>query len=323
MHSSQALQDQFNTYLQEQLEQKKTHVLDEPVRYFLSLGGKRLRPVLMLMASDLFHADIDKGMPVATALEFFHNFTLIHDDMMDDATLRRGHATTHEKFGTNTALLTGDLLLVIAYKYLQQADITNKDKAWQLFNLTASQVCEGQQYDLLYESRTKVSVDDYLQMIELKTAVLLGCCMKMGAIIGEADDQDQENMYEFGRCLGLSFQLQDDILDTFGDENRLGKKVGGDIIQDKKTFLLLRAFEKADNAQTEELTKWIGTKQAPHDKINVVKNMFDKLNVKKEAQELRNEYYHQARTHLDAVKKPQDRKEPLRSLTHNLLFRET
>jgi len=323
MQPSTPFQKQFNTYLKQELNRFDSYVLSEQVHYFLSIGGKRLRPVLMLMAADLFDADSQKSLPAAIALELFHNFTLVHDDMMDDASLRRGEQTTHVKFGFNSALLTGDLLLVYAYTYLQKADILHKENAWQLFNTTAAQVCEGQQYDLAFENSRKVAVKDYMKMIELKTAVLLGTCLKMGVLISGGDEEDQANMYEFGRCLGISFQLQDDILDTFGKEDSFGKKVGGDILQDKKTFLLLRAFEKADNDQTEKLTKWIGTKQAPNDKISVVKDIFAKLNVKEEAQELRNEYYERARTHLDAVKKPQERKEHLRNFTHNLLFRET
>lgn len=322
MQSSVTFQDQFNAYLQQELNQSDSHVLSEQICYFLSLGGKRLRPVLMLMAADLFHADSQKSLPAAMALELFHNFTLVHDDMMDDASLRRGETTTHVKYGFNSALLTGDLLLVYAYHYLQKAEVPKKEKAWQLFNTTAAQVCEGQQHDLLFETSQKVSVKDYMNMIELKTAVLLGTCLQMGAIISGIDEKDQENMYEFGRTLGISFQLQDDILDTFGDEDAFGKKVGGDILQDKKTYLLVRAFEKGDTNQIGELTKWMGTKEAPNDKISAVKSIFDKLKVKEEAQELRNNYYDQARSHINAVKEAEERKQPLIDFTHKLLFRQ-
>ncbi len=235
--------------------------LYEPISYILSLGGKRMRPALLLMACDLFGGDIEAAISPALAIEVFHNFTLMHDDIMDNAPLRRGSVTVHERWNNNVGILSGDVMLVQGYKLMMQVEDRLLRPILDIFNTTAVGVCEGQQLDMEFEERNDVGIDEYINMIRLKTAVVLGGALKIGALIGGADSKDADLLSSFGEHLGIAFQLQDDILDVYGDPEKFGKQVGGDIISNKKTFLLIKALESADAQQKKELAGWIDLKQ--------------------------------------------------------------
>ena len=268
--------------------------LYEPIRYIMSLGGKRLRPVLVCMGCDFFDGAVDMAIPAATAIELFHNFTLVHDDLMDNAPLRRNRQTVHEKWNNNIAILSGDAMMIYSYQELCKVNSPYLLQLISTFSETAIKVCEGQQLDMNYEKNQKVSIPQYLKMIELKTAVLLGASLKMGAIIGNAREEDANRLYEFGKHIGIAFQLQDDILDVYADEKKFGKQKGGDIIANKKTYLLLKAMEIAEGNRymKEELYQWIN---APHfnaaEKIEAVTNIYNFLNVKELARaEMKKQY---------------------------------
>ena len=253
MHSIYQYQQFISDYLDSQYETKEPRNLYEPIHYILKLGGKRMRPVLTLMTTEIFDADYKKALPAALAVEVFHNFSLVHDDIMDDAPLRRGNETVHEKWDTNTAILSGDAMLILAYQYFEQYKTEVFRDLAKLFSKTALEVCEGQQWDVDFETRTDVSIPEYLKMIEYKTAVLVAAAMKMGAIVAEASVENADLIYGFGLNLGLAFQLQDDYLDAFGDPKTFGKQVGGDIIENKKTYLYLKAIEFSDDAAKQNL----------------------------------------------------------------------
>ena len=294
--------------------------LYEPGRYFLQLGGKRIRPVLCLMGNELFdeiHPDV---WEVAIAIELFHNFTLIHDDIMDNAPLRRGKATVHEKFGTSTALLAGDVMLVAAYEYLNKISTKNISPIIGLFNQTAKEVCEGQQLDMDFEKLSNVSMSDYLKMITLKTSVLLAASLKMGGIIGGALERNQNLLYEFGKKLGLAFQVQDDYLDAFGDPEKFGKKVGGDILANKKTFLLIQTLETANENDKKLLNQLLNEK--PNDKVELVLGIYKRTGVDEWAKALKEQYLKEALNHLDDVAVLSKRKEPLRKLAMEIIERQ-
>src|SRR5690606_3577698 len=249
--------------------------LYEPVEYILSLGGKRVRPVLTLMICDFFDTDFEKAIHAALAVEMFHNFSLIHDDIMDEAPLRRGEKSVHEKWDLNTAILSGDAMLILAYRYFENYEPQMFQELAKLFGETALQVCEGQQYDMDFETREDVSLEEYIHMIDHKTAVLLGAAMGMGAIVAGASEMDKNNIYEFGRNLGIAFQLQDDYLDVFGNPETFGKQIGGDIIANKKTILYLLATQNGDQSQVEELEHLFSINPMdPTDKITTVKEIF-------------------------------------------------
>ncbi len=252
--------------------------LYEPVAYIMSLGGKRLRPAMVLMGYNLFRQDYEKALAPALGIELFHNFTLLHDDIMDKAAVRRGKATVHKKWNENTAILSGDAMCIMAYDYICKSEPQYLAQVLKLFNKTALEVCEGQQYDMNFESSADVSTDEYLKMIELKTSVLLAASLQMGAILAGAGEQDGKNLYEFGRLAGIAFQLRDDYLDAFGDPNVFGKKKGGDILANKKTYLLIRTFEKADSADREKLQSLLEEKNE-NTKINDIINLYEKLNI--------------------------------------------
>ncbi|TAL44595.1 MAG: polyprenyl synthetase family protein [Chitinophagaceae bacterium] len=294
--------------------------LYEPNEYFLKLGGKRVRPVLCLMGNELFDEIIPDAWQVATAIELFHNFTLIHDDIMDNAPLRRSMETVHTKFGNNTALLAGDVMLVVAYDYLNKIKTSYLHNIIHLFNKTAKEVCEGQQLDMDFEKRNDVGLNEYLHMIELKTSVLLAASLKMGAILGGAGERNQNLLYEFGHKLGIAFQIQDDYLDAFGDPQKFGKQVGGDILANKKTFLLIHTFESASVSQKKELNSLM--KENATDKVEKVQKIFLDCGVDNWALELKNKYLDEALTHLEDIAVLSKRKEPLRELAHFLVKRE-
>ncbi len=294
--------------------------LYQPNEYFLKLGGKRVRPVLCLMGNELFDEIRDDAWELAAAVEMFHNFTLIHDDIMDKAPLRRGMETVHTKYGENTALLAGDVMLVKAYEYLSNIDNAFLKPIMQLFNQTAREVCEGQQWDMDFEKQDTVRLDEYLRMIELKTSVLLAASLKMGAVLGGAGERNQNLLYEFGRKLGIAFQVQDDYLDAFGDPQKFGKQVGGDILANKKTFLLIHALETADTRQLSELRQLLNGN--PPDKVEQVLHIFRDCQVDEWAIQLKNKYLDEAFQHLEDIAVVSKRKEPLADLAKFLVQRE-
>lgn len=318
------LQSLFKTYLEENHFNQKPTGLYEPINYILSLGGKRIRPVLLLMGCNLFTDNIAQALPASFAIEIFHNFSLLHDDIMDEAPLRRGHPTVHVQYNQNTGILSGDVMLVYAYEYfLQLNDKSSIPEIIKTFNKVAIEVCEGQQYDMDFETRNDVSIEEYLKMIELKTSVLIAGGLKIGAIIGGSLAEDAEHLYEFGRNIGIAFQLQDDILDTYGDPEKFGKKVGGDIVQNKKTFLVLKALELADADQRSMLETLMNTEsQDEKTKIAAVKSLFDALQVRQAAEQLMESYLSTAFEHLEAVNVESERKKVLIDISNQLMGRE-
>jgi geranylgeranyl diphosphate synthase, type II len=291
--------------------------LYDPVYYSLSAGGKRIRPVLCLMAAELYGAKIESILDTACGIEIFHNFTLLHDDMMDNATVRRGYPTVHIKWTNNIALLSGDAMSVIAYKFISQAQ--NLKETLDIFSDTALKICEGQQYDMDFESRNDVSVDEYLKMINLKTAVLLAASLKIGAIEANASESDKENIYEYGRNLGMAFQLQDDYLDTFGNVEKFGKNIGGDIVSNKKTFLLIKALELASGNSKEELNHWLEKKEfKTEEKIVAVRKIYDKLEICKQSQTLMDFYFDKAEEFFNKLSISDDKKMALKEFTDSL-----
>ncbi len=298
----------------------KPESLYDPNRYFLQLGGKRIRPVLCLLGHELFDELTEETWQLATAVELFHNFTLIHDDIMDEAPLRRGMDTVHTKFGTNTALLAGDVMLIKAYEYLNRLSPAHLSPVLHLFNQTAREVCEGQQMDMDFERRSDVSFQEYLRMIELKTSVLLAAALRMGALLGGATLRNQERLYEFGLKLGLAFQVQDDYLDAFGDPAKFGKQVGGDILANKKTFLLIHALETADTAQCDELETCM--RENPADKVARVLDLFRRTGVDAWALQMKERFLNEAMQALDDIAVLSARKEPLTGLARYLIQRE-
>lgn len=295
--------------------------LYQPISYTLSLGGKRIRPTLCLLASDLFGADISGIIPAALGLEIFHNFTLVHDDIMDEAPLRRGKATVHEKWNKDTAILSGDVMLVKAYEQFIKCEPSKLSSLLQLFNETAIGVCEGQQLDMNFESEQNVSLSSYLYMIELKTAILLACCLKMGAILADADESDANLIYTFGKNIGIAFQIQDDYLDAYGDVEKFGKKPGGDILNNKKTFLLLTAYDKANKQQYQQLKILSDTTQNDDEKIKQTLALFDELEVRKLCQLAMDDYYQKAMTAIQEIKVEEHKKQALIQLANDLMKR--
>src|SRR6185437_6006498 len=283
--------------------------LYDPADYFLELGGKRIRPVLCLMGNELFGPIEDDAWDMATALELFHNFTLIHDDIMDKAPLRRGKPTVHAKYGGSTAILSGDVTMVVSYDYIRRVRSPHIRRILQLFNQTAMKVCEGQQLDMDYETQQQVTMKAYLTMIELKTSVLLACCLQVGAIIGGAGLGNQDILYEFGRNLGLAFQVQDDYLDCYGDAEKFGKQVGGDILADKKPFLLIKTMEVASPAQRRKVGELRSA--APADKIAGMLEVYRSCGVDAWARELKEQYHAAACESLEDVAVLSSRKAPL------------
>ncbi len=294
--------------------------LYEPGEYFLSWGGKRIRPVMCLMGNELFDEINPDAFHVATAIELFHNFTLIHDDIMDEAPLRRGMETVHMKYGSNTALLTGDVMMIQSYEYLNKINGQYLHRILQLFNKTAREVCEGQQLDIDFEKMPEVSLDAYIEMIGLKTSVLLAASLEIGAILGGASEGNCRHIYEFGKNLGIAFQIQDDYLDAFGDPEKFGKDTGGDIRQNKKTFLLLHALEVASPEQKKTLQQLM--QQHTPDKVQKVLSLFKECNVDAWANELKEKYLTTALKHLDEIAVLSLRKKPLEELAAFLIQRE-
>lgn len=321
MQSFEQLSARFATYFDQKHFPAEPATLYEPNEYFLRLGGKRIRPVLCLMGNELFDEIKPDAWEMATAIELFHNFTLIHDDIMDKAPLRRGMETVAKKYGDNTAILAGDVMLIAAYELMNNVELTVIRQVQKLFNVTAKEVCEGQQYDMDYEKRDTVSFVEYLRMIELKTSVLLAASLKMGAILGGAGERNQNLVYEFGRKLGLAFQVQDDYLDAFGDPEKFGKQIGGDILSNKKTFLLIYAQEVANDTQQKELASLLNG-NAP-DKVEKVLKLFRECKVDEWALKLKARFLEESMQHLDDIAVLSSRKEPLKALADYLISRES
>src|SRR5688572_12022933 len=320
MHSFEQLSEQFSKHFNHRHFPLKPASLYDANEYFLNVGGKRVRPALCLMGNELFDDIKPDAWEVATAIELFHNFTLIHDDIMDKAPLRRGMETVHKKYGESTAIIAGDVMQVAAYEYINKIQTTFIHQVLGLFNNTAREVCEGQQMDMDFEKQESVGHEEYLKMIELKTSVLLAASLKMGAILGGAGERNQKLIYEFGRKVGLAFQVQDDYLDAFGDPEKFGKQVGGDIISNKKTFLLIHALETASVAQKKELNKIINGNQA--DKVERVLQLFRDCKVDEWAIKLKNKFLDEALTHLEDIAVVSVRKQPLKDLAQFLVQRE-
>ncbi len=296
--------------------------LYEPIDYTLGMGGKRIRPALTLMACNLFKNDLDSAIKPALGLEVIHNFTLLHDDIMDKALLRRGKPTVHIKWDENTAILSGDVMQIIAYELIAQTPAQYLKKVLDLFSKTAIQICEGQQYDMEFETREDVSADEYIEMIRLKTAVLLGCALQIGAIVGGATDEDAGYLYEFGINIGLAFQLKDDLLDVYGHQASFGKQVGGDILCNKKTYLLIHAKKLAEGNLKSTLDFWLNQSNLePEKKILEVTEVYNQLEVKKICEEAMNLYYEKAIAFLEKVAVASNKKQALRKLAENLMFR--
>jgi len=320
MHSFEELSILFKKRFEVAHFPKEPASLYEPNSYFLTLGGKRIRPVMCLMGNELFDELSDNAYNAATSIELFHNFTLIHDDIMDKAPLRRGMPTVHEKYGESTALLAGDVMMVVAYEYLNRIRSDQLPKIMDLFNKTAKQVCEGQQLDMDFEKMETVQMEDYLRMIQLKTSVLLAASLRLGAILGGAGEGNQLHLYEFGKNLGIAFQVQDDYLDAFGDPGKFGKQVGGDIMSNKKTFLMIHALEVANEAKKKELKKLMD--ENPADKVEKVLAIFRESGVDKWAIELKEKYFTAAFQHLEDIAVTATRKEPLKKLASFLIQRD-
>ena len=302
--------------------QKEPNNLYEPIRYILSLGGKRLRPVLTLMATEVFDVDCQKALAAATAVEVFHNFSLIHDDIMDDAPLRRGNETVHEKWNINTGILSGDAMLILAYQYFEAYEPKIFQELAKLFSKTALKVCEGQQYDVDFETRDDVTIPEYLKMIEYKTAVLVAAAMKMGAIVAETTEENKNLIYDFGLNLGLAFQLQDDYLDAFGNPETFGKQVGGDIIENKKTYLYLKAMEFASVNEKEQLLHLFSFQSSENtDKINSVKGIFNQTGASAATQKAIENYTFKALETLAKMNIGNDKKAILKAFAENLMNR--
>lgn len=322
MHSVNQYQEFVSNYLQSQLEIKEPKNLYEPIHYILGLGGKRIRPVLTLMSAEVFDVSYEKALPAALAVEVFHNFSLVHDDIMDDAPLRRGNVTVHEKWNINTGILSGDAMLILAYQYFEKYEpVIFRDLA-KLFSKTALEVCEGQQWDVDFESRNDVTVPEYLKMIEYKTAVLVAAAMKMGAIIAETSTENANLIYDFGLNLGIAFQLQDDYLDAFGDPETFGKQVGGDIIENKKTYLYLKGMEFANGVDKQELADLFSVQMEENEaKIAQVKEIFLNSGAAKATQKAIEAYTFKAFETLEKMDINSEKKNILRVFGEGLMGR--
>lgn len=302
---------------------RKPASLYEPIRYVLSLGGKRIRPVLMLLSYNLFKEQPEKILMPALGLETYHNYTLLHDDLMDNADVRRGQPTVHKKWDANTAILSGDSMLVLAYQRVAQCDNVHLPLVLDLFTETALEIGEGQQFDMDFETRNDVAEEEYIEMIRLKTSVLLACALKMGAILGDASQEDADLLYRFGEKIGLAFQLQDDLLDVYGDPKVFGKAIGGDITSNKKTYMLINAVNRANAEQRAELMRWIEAKDFDRaEKVAAVTRLYDEIGIRQLCEEKINYYFEQGKLLLEKVNVPVERKEVLRQYTNAMMHRE-
>lgn len=323
MKTADEILSMVNEFLANLPYERKPKSLYEPIRYVLSMGGKRIRPTLMLLGYNLFKDNPEMILMNAVALETYHNYTLLHDDLMDNADLRRGHETVHKKWDANTAILSGDSMLVLAYERMAQCDEKHLAKVLKLFTTTALEIGEGQQFDMEFENRNDVREEEYIEMICLKTSVLLACALKMGAILADASDEDAENLYKFGEQIGLAFQLQDDYLDVYGDTKVFGKEIGGDITSNKKTYMLINAFNLANDTQRAELQKWVDAKDFDRaEKVAAVTRLYNEIGIDKLAQDKIAYYFEQSKKYLDAVNVPAERKEELAKYAQKMMKRQ-
>ena len=323
MHSFEELLSFFEESLNKENFSGKPEELYAPIKYTLDLGGKRIRPVLTLMACEMFGGEINTALPQAIAIELFHNFTLIHDDIMDNAPIRRGKPSVYKKWSSNIAILSGDTLFAYAYQYAQKADSRLLGDILSVFNQTAIEVCEGQQYDLNFETRNDVRVEEYIEMIRLKTAVLFGASLKIGSLIGGAPHLEANKLYNFAINIGLGFQLKDDLLDTYGDESVFGKKTGGDILSNKKTFLYLKSLELANKEDKERLiTLYNSSDYDDVKKINEVKSIFSKLNIDKITEQEIDLYFKAGVVDLESLNVSYTIKPELYNLAYNMIHRD-
>lgn len=322
MYTLKELQDLIKEHISNNKIGREPYTLYDPINYTLDTGGKRIRPALVLLACNLFTDDISDAIKPAVGLEIFHNFTLLHDDIMDHADIRRGQPTVHKKWDENTAILSGDAMLIKAYDFFFDCQSPNLREILKVFNQTALEVCEGQQYDMEFEDRDQVSESEYLRMIELKTSVLLAGALKIGALIGGASIDDADLLYDFGRNIGLAFQLQDDFLDVYGDESVFGKQIGGDIVANKKTFMLIKARQLAKETKAERLNQLILEKEFNRDdKVRDVTEIYNKLGIKELVQHRILEYTEKALDQLDQVRVDNSKKMELKNLAGKLINR--
>ena len=322
MYTSEELLSKVNQFLADLPYDRRPSSLYAPIRYVLSMGGKRIRPVLMLLAYQLYKDDPESILMQAVALETYHNYTLLHDDLMDNADLRRGHETVHKKWNANQAILSGDSMLVLAYERMAQCPKEKLANVLAVFTETALEIGEGQQYDIDFEHRTDVGEEEYIEMIRLKTSVLLACALKIGGILADAPADDLENLYKFGEQMGLAFQLQDDYLDVYGDSKVFGKAIGGDITSNKKTYMLINAFNKATDAQREELMRWVTAKEFDRqEKVTAVTNLYNEIGIDRLAQKKIAYYFDESKKYLNALQVPEERKAELRAYAEKMMVR--
>jgi len=326
MYSIKDLQSLISTEIDReihQLYQTEPKNLYEPVGYALSMGGKRLRPVMVLLGCNIFCEKVEKAFPAALAIELFHNFTLLHDDIMDGAEMRRNNLSVYKKYNENIAILSGDAMSILAYNYLLKCDSTDMTPLIRLFSQTALEVCEGQQFDMDFEVRMDVSIPEYINMIRLKTAVLLASSLKLGAMVANAPEKITNQLYEFGLNLGIAFQLQDDLLDVFADQSKFGKRIGGDIVSNKKTFLLLKALEISDNNGKMFIYDWINKKEFDaNEKIQAITDMYNKLDVRKITERYIDEFYQKALNILSEINLVSKKKTELLQLAKLIMSRD-
>ena len=323
MKTADEILKMVNEFLDHLSYDRKPESLYEPIKYVLSMGGKRIRPTLMLLAYNLYKDNPEDILMNACALETYHNYTLLHDDLMDNADMRRGHLTVHKKWNDNTAILSGDSMLVLAFQRMMQCDEKHLKDILDLFTVTALEIGEGQQYDMEFETRNDVKEEEYIEMIRLKTSVLLACALKIGAILADASAEDADNLYKFGEQIGLAFQLQDDYLDVYGDSKVFGKEIGGDITSNKKTYMLINAFNKANAAQREELTRWVSARDFDrNEKVDAVTRLYNEMGIDQLAQDKIAYYFAQSKKFLDAVNVPEEKKEELRKYAQKMMKRQ-
>ncbi len=324
MLTSKEILTKVNEFIEQLPYDRQPQSLYEPVKYVLSIGGKRVRPVLMLLAYNLYKEDPERILMPACALETYHNYTLLHDDLMDNADVRRGLPTVHRKWDANTAILSGDSMLVLAYHRMLQCDADKQPEVMSLFTETALEIGEGQQYDMEFENRDDVTEEEYIEMIRLKTSVLLACAMKIGAILAGASAEDADNLYKVGEQEGLAFQLQDDLLDVYGDPKVFGKAVGGDITCNKKTYMLINAFQRADSEQRAELQRWVSAKDFDRqEKVAAVTEIYNQIGIRQICEEKINYYFEESKKYLAKINVADERKQTLLQYTAEMMKRES
>ena len=324
MYRADELLKKVNEALESIVYDRKPSTLYAPIQYVLSLGGKRVRPVLMLLAYNLYKDDPERIMTQAIALETYHNFTLLHDDLMDNADMRRGHETVHRKWNPNQAILSGDTMLLQAFQRMGQCEADKLQAVINLFTETTLEIDEGQQLDVEFETRNDVTEDEYVEMIRLKTSVLLACAVKIGAILAGASKEDQDNLYKFGEQIGLAFQLQDDLLDVYGDPKVFGKNIGGDITSNKKTYMLINAVNRANPAQREELTRWIEAAEFDREeKVKAVTRLYDEIGIRELCEQKMEACYALAQEYMDKVNVAEERKAELKAYAAAMMKRQS